>query len=201
MADKQKIKEERMQKFNHLAEEMSDEGYTQESAVISVLKANVMTFVTAIPLMAVFVLLFRMLHHNAVIDLSLWIPIAVLASVPVHELLHGLGWFPFCKKNWKQSIHFGVMWSSLTPYCHCSEPLSVGHYYSGLLMPFMVLGVLPSAVALVTGSGFLLSCGILGILLAGGDLTIACVLMKYIGKTAKVLDHPSECGCAVFKKT
>ena len=123
----------------------------------------------------------------------------MLLSIPVHEGLHGLGWVGGCKNGWK-SIRFGVMWSSLTPYCNCKEVLSVGRYYTGLLMPVTVLGLLPAAAAVITGSAALLAFGLVNILLAGGDLAIGLIIRKYIGKPALLLDHPSECGCLAFLK-
>lgn len=200
MADKPQIAEKQVQNFQNLTKTLSIEGYRQENAIVSALKANVMAFVTAGPFMMLFGILFHILHGEVEPPgysiILLW-----LVSIPVHELLHGISWFLFCKNRWKRSIHFGIMWSALAPYCHCSEVLSIWQYYIGLLMPFWILGILVSAASIVVGSQFWLYIGIFNILLAGGDMAIACVLFKFIGKKVQVLDHPSECGCAVFVKS
>ena len=180
--------------------ELEQQGYHREDATVSIVKANLMVFATSVPVCIVLAVLFGLLnkgraHFGKMNMLTLMIPL--LLSIPVHEGLHGLGWLPSCKKGWK-SIRFGVMWSSLTPYCNCKEAMPVKGYYLGLLMPFTVLGLLPSAAGIITGSVPFLAFGLLNILLAGGDLTIALVIRKYIGKSAVILDHPSQCGCLAF---
>lgn len=72
----------------------------------------------------------------------------LLFAVP-HELIHGITWMIVAKCSWSD-IKFGVMWKKLcTPYCHCKVPMNVNQYSLALLMPFIVLGVLPSLLSLV----------------------------------------------------
>ena len=132
-------------------------------------------------------------HH------SLWFCLLIILTTIIHEGLHGLGWVSACKEGWK-SIRFGVMWDSLTPYCHCKEALSVGQYYLGLFLPMLVLGFGISAAALITHIPLLMYTGAINILMAGGDATIGCILVKYIGKKVRILDHPNQCGCIAFVK-
>ena len=123
-------------------------------------------------------------------------------GIPVHEFLHGFGLHFSCQKKWK-SIQFGVIWESFTPYCYCGEAISLGKYYLGLLMPCTVLGILTALIGAVFGSVFWLIVGLSNILFAGGDLTIACILFRYLRNKSekKILDHPSECGCTAFLKS
>ena len=93
----------------------------------------------------------------------------------VHELLHGLGWSLNCKNRWN-SIAFGVMWSSLTPYCHCKKPLSFSSYSMGLYLPFCILGLGLFAVSMI----------------------IPYYLLKH--KNGLILDHPTDCGLISFGK-
>lgn len=200
----QAVMEERKANTARLTAELEASGYHAEDATVSVLKANVMAFVTALPFCIVFHVLFCMLHPEGLRSFSgssdtLLMTGLMLLSIPVHEGLHGLGWVGSCQNGWK-SIQFGVMWSSLTPYCHCREALSVVQYYIGLLMPFTVLGLIPSAVSLFTGNVFLYLFGVYNLLIAGGDTTIGCIIAKYLGKDVKILDHPDQCGAAAFVK-
>ena len=193
----------RKQECERIKAELEQQGYRCENATVSILKANLMVFATSLPICIVLGVLFGLVNDSAGIqkNKTAWLlfTLSLLLSVPVHEGLHGLGWVRGCKNGWK-SIRFGVMWSSLTPYCNCREEMSVGQYYTGLLMPVTVLGMLPSIAGIVTGSPGLMGFGLLNILLAGGDLSIALVIRKYIGKTALLLDHPSECGCLAFRR-
>ncbi|MBR3447739.1 MAG: DUF3267 domain-containing protein [Oscillospiraceae bacterium] len=201
---KQTAAEARKAECARIQAELEQQGYVREDATISILKANLMMLVTSLPICILLGLLYGLVNvirrETAFSDfrgIVFWL--AMLISIPVHEFLHGLGWVSSCKNGWK-SIRFGVMWSSLTPYCNCKEPMDVKSYYRGLLMPFAVLGLLPSLIAIAVGNVMLLAIGLVNILLAGGDLTIALVIRKYTGKQAMLLDHPSECGCLAFLK-
>lgn len=193
--------EVRKEECERITSELEQQGYRCENATISILKANLMVFATSVPVCVFFAVIYALANggYSRLSEANGWalFPILVLLSIPVHELLHGLGWLPSCKNGWK-SIRFGMMWSSLTPYCNCKEPMGVKNYYLGLLMPFTVLGLLPSAAAIPAGSMTMLAFGLMNILFAGGDLTIALVIRKYIGKQAVLLDHPSECGSLAF---
>ena len=96
-----------------------------------------------------------------------------LVTAYIHEVLHGVGWCLGTKKKWK-SIYIGMMWSSLTPYCHCKEPLEPGKYLIGCLLPGTLLGLGIYLAAFLTGSNVLLWLSLLNVLGAGGDLLIAC---------------------------
>jgi Protein of unknown function (DUF3267). len=125
-------------------------------------------------------------------------PIILLAGIVVHELIHGITWSFFCEKGWK-SIHFGVLWKMLTPYCHCAEPLLKRQYVIGAMMPMVILGLVPSILALFTGSFGMLLFGIIFINAACGDILICWKIRKESPDTL-VLDHPSEAGCWVYRK-
>ena len=202
---KQSAAELRKQECEQIQAELEQQGYVREDATISILKANIMVFATSIPICILLGVLFALVNADGGSgNLSSKAMKAVfilgfLLSILVHEGLHGLGWVGSCKNGWK-SIRFGMMWKSLTPYCNCKEVLSVGRYYIGLLTPVTVLGLLPSLAAVVTGNVMVLALGLINILLAGGDLAIGLVIRKYIGKDARLFDHPSECGCLAFLK-
>ncbi|SDD91542.1 DUF3267 domain-containing protein [Niabella drilacis] len=127
------------------------------------------------------------------------IPLGVIAAgIVFHELIHGLTWSLFTR-NGHRSIKYGILWKYATPYCHCKEPLEVRHYILGALMPAIVLGILPSVTAVITGNFYLLAGGIFFIMTATGDFMIVH-LLRNKEKTARVLDHPSEAGCYIYRQ-
>jgi hypothetical protein len=202
MAQKEDIVRQRNENYSNIREKLIAENYEEKICTISIPKANIMAFLTAGPFAALFIVLFAFFapekDWSGFLQFFLVLAVCVV-SIAVHELLHGAGWVLFCKNKHK-SINFGVMWKYLTPYCHCSEPLTVAQYYVGLLMPFLILGIIPSAISVFTGNVVLLFYGTLFILCAGGDTTVGFIMTKFIGKNAVILDHPSECGFVAFVK-
>lgn len=203
------VMKERFKNHKNVCLELESLGYKKTEVTISIFKANVMAFLTAGPFALIFALIYFSLKHYGLYELNNYIfrnpsmffilALFIVVCIPVHEGLHGIFWAVSCKKKFK-SIQFGVIWKNLTPYCHCKEALSVLQYYSGLLAPFIILGIIPSIIAVIIGNQLLLAVGIINILSAGGDTTIACLLVKYIGKNVRVSDHPIKCGCVAFEK-
>ena len=76
-------------------------------------------------------------ESGVAIEVSAWTLVAFFAGVVVHELIHGLVWSFFCKDG-LHSIHFGFQLKTLTPYCHCAQPLDKGGYIAGTLAPGVV---------------------------------------------------------------
>ncbi len=195
-------KEQDIAAFEALRTRMQENGYRERSTVISVFKANVLAIVTAGPFALLAVVCYTLMWGSRLSaflppEQALLVLLLFLLSLPVHELLHGIGWCAAGRTGF-QNIRFGIMWSSLTPYCHCSGPLSAGQYLFGLLLPFFVLGLGLSAAAIAAGNGILLWLGVFSLLGAGGDTTICCYLLKY--RKALIADHPTECGFAAFEK-
>jgi hypothetical protein len=96
----------------------------------------------------------------------------------------------------KENIKFGV--KSLSPYTHCDVPLPARVYRSGAIMPALVQGLLPYAVGLSTGIGWLSAFGLMYIFAAGGDMLILWML-RGVKADVMVEDHPSRVGCYVYK--
>jgi len=122
--------------------------------------------------------------------------IILLLGVMAHELLHGLGWSIYTQHGWR-SIRFGIMWSFLTPYCHCSEPLAMKSYRIGSILPALVLGFLPSLIAMAIGNLGLMIFGFFFTFAAGGDFLMLWLLRKE-KPDALVEDHPDRIGCTVI---
>ena len=76
--------------------------------MISILKANLMAFVTAGPFIVLFVVLFLCLNPSEKTDWldyfvfpdSFLIIAAIILSLPIPGLIRGLSWVLFCKRKW-----------------------------------------------------------------------------------------------------
>ena len=88
----------------------------------------------------------------------------------------------------------------LTPYCHCTEPLKVKQYIWGAITPAIILGFIPSILAILTGNLGILIFGMFFTMAAGGDFLIINLIRKE-NKNDFVQDHPSEAGCYIYRKT
>jgi hypothetical protein len=169
-------------------------------------KAQVYAIIITLPiLILIFVIYYLLWDQNIsgiqfarAVPTALWIGILILVGIVVHELLHGLTWGLFAKRGFK-SIKFGVIWTALTPYCHCTDPLKLKHYLLGGLMPGLVLGLIPSFISIFSGNLSYLLFGLFFTLAAGGDFLIIWMLRKE-NKDSYVLDHPDKIGCFIIGK-
>lgn len=119
-------------------------------------------------------------------------------GIIVHEGIHGLTWGLLNKGGFK-SISFGIIWKMLTPYCHCSEPMSRTSYFLGAIMPCIVLGILPTIVSWFTGSWLTFVLGVIFIASAAGDIWMVWLLMKE-PKEALFLNDDKEAAFWVIEK-
>ncbi len=128
---------------------------------------------------------------------SIFLLAIIIIGIIVHEFIHGFTWAQFATEGLK-SMKYGVIWKYLTPYCHCKEPLLVKHYITGGLMPAIILGFIPSIIAIIIGSYGLLLFGIFFTFAAGGDFIIVSMLLKEPTSNL-VQDHPSKVGCYIYR--
>lgn len=200
----------RAERFKQTTNKLQDRGYKPIDLVVSIARANVRGLLLALPCVIVLVSLF--VHfapfsaEDSAFTVSMGLAVVLsivifLALVVVHELIHGLIWGIFAKDHFR-AIEFGVVWSMLTPYCTCSEPLTKGQYVLGAIMPMLVLGVGLGVVSVFTGSVGLLVLAVLMILAGGGDLLIVLLVLMYKTPTKDALycDHPYQPGVVVFQK-
>ncbi|HRS51439.1 MAG TPA: DUF3267 domain-containing protein [Candidatus Marinimicrobia bacterium] len=188
------------------------EGYQTEKLTISLIWANVFGILIIIPTGIIFGLPYYFLWEPK-IDIKqlignlgsqiagrgfILVIIILIIGIVLHELIHGITWAIFTKQGFK-SLKFGVVWKMLTPYCHCKEVLNVKQYRIGSILPAIILGIVPSIIAILTGNFGLLIFGMLFTVASGGDfLTIN--LIRKENSTDLVLDHPSEIGCFIYRK-
>lgn len=196
--------EQRIASFRYRCDTLVAQGYVAREETVSILRANVIALVTAGPFVLIVIIVaiassdgFGEVTFSAG-GLFAFLGLMLL-SIPVHEGLHGLTWLFFAPHH-AATIRFGVLRDSLTPYCHCSEPLGYAGYILGGLMPFLVLGLSVSSMGVILHSPLLIPLGCFNILAAGGDTTIVGKLLPYTGKHALFLDHPTECGFIAFTR-
>ena len=196
---------QRKKNFDAICETMIANGYIKYNLTVGVVAANVLAILVMAPFMALALWIFHRTVPKSAATFTAWdgavMLLMIIALIVIHELIHGLTWGCFAKNRLK-SIDFGVMWSMLTPYCTCAEPLSRWQYILGSLMPTLVLGFSLMAVACMLHSLFWLALAELMILSGGGDFLIVykILLHKSRGTEAYYYDHPYECGLVVFEK-
>lgn len=128
-------------------------------------------------------------------SLYVFLPVFI-GGILFHEFLHAFGWVNFGCKDWK-SIKFGFSLKALSPYTHCKQPLKIGAYRIGSIIPGLITGFLPGILGLILGNGLLLISGIFFITAAGGDIIVLLYLRKF-GNDYLVQDHPTKIGCIVY---
>ena len=116
----------------------------------------------------------------------------LLIGTIIHELIHGATAAWYVGMGWK-NIRFGVQWQSLTPYCHSKMPMTAKNYRYVVMSPLIILGLLPYLASLLTGSGWLLTVGVIFTVAAAGDVMIFW-LMRKIAPNEMVQDHPTKVG-------
>lgn len=202
--------EARSRKFEKTKQALFEEGYAAKDMTVDMSYIMVMTFALALPIIAVFAVLFILLNMDVLSNLGITLDLATalklaifivvfFALAVVHELIHGITWAAFAKKHWK-AISFGIIMENMTPYCTCDEALTKGQYIVGAIMPTIILGVIPSIAAVITGSLWVFVMGAFMILSGGGDLTIIWKLLRSKIQEEEVLcmDHPYEVGLVAF---
>ena len=122
--------------------------------------------------------------------------IAIVTGSVFHEFVHGFSWIYFGRKP-VRTIRYGIHWKSLSPYAHCSEPIDARAYRIGSVMPYLLEGLLPSILAVITGSEWLMIFGLLFTLGAGGDLLVLWIIRE-VEPHVLVRDHPTRVGCSLL---
>jgi hypothetical protein len=169
----------------------------QRDVTISFWKANLYAIISVLPIFILLYFLFSFIWEKQAISFKFPYWLFYLIGVVVHELIHGFYAMKFSKEG-RKSIKFGFAWKTLTPYCHCKEPLTAGDYRIVLLSPLVILGIIPAIIGLIIGHNGLYGFGLLFILAAGGDLIIFWKLRNE-NKDVLVLDSPDKCGCIIYE--
>ena len=206
--DKRKLTEKELKRkndFEKLSSEMQQKGYKIKNVVINTQQARPLCILIMLPFMA---LAFWIYYHVNGFDLdclSLGFVVALIVLIScltiLHELIHGITW-GFFAKNHFHSIDFGIIWSSFSPYCTCSEPLKKWQYLLGTAMPTLVLGGGSAVAAVMTNQLLIFLLAEYMIASGGGDFLIVLKgMLHHTDKKKSVYcDHPYEFGFVVFEK-
>jgi hypothetical protein len=191
-----------------VSEHILSSNYVKEERIISVAKANILALLYTFPFITLFSFLyFRQFNLRDIllqlgsgegIIYTLLLLFFIILLTVVHELVHGVTWQMHCENKWK-SIKFGIMKEFLTPYCHCKEILYITQYIIGAIMPLIVTGIIPMIAAIILRNNYMFLISQLMILAAGGDIAIVILLLREDKETLAV-DHPTKCGCIVYRK-
>ena len=202
-----KAEEKRRTVFEMKKKEFLSQGWHTADLTVGMVYANVMAILLGLPIILFLLILYLLrLFYGPESAAASWrgadfvlIFLFCLLLIFVHELIHGITWAVFAKKG-RKAISFGFIPQYLTPYCTCNEPLKKGEYITGALMPTLLLGFLPAAGAIVTGSAVLFCISAVMIFAGGGDLTIVLKLLRYKTESSEALylDHPYQAGLVVF---
>ncbi|MFC1898261.1 DUF3267 domain-containing protein [Candidatus Cloacimonadota bacterium] len=114
----------------------------------------------------------------------------------LHEAIHWLSFRIFGKVKPKY-CRLGFQWKTITPYAHCSVPMKANVYRISLILPALLVGIIPSIIAIIFGFPWLLIYGIIFTITGGGDFIILW-LIRNVKKDQLLQDHPSRCGCEVI---
>ncbi len=206
--DKRKLTEKELKRkdnFEKFSSEMQQKGYIMKNMIINTQQAKYLNLFVMLPFMAAAFWIYDNVNGFDLDRISLGgavaLPLLILCLFMLHELIHGITWGYFAKKHF-HSIDFGIIWSSFSPYCSCSEPLRKWQYLLGTAMPTLVLGGGGAVVAVMTDQLLLFFLAEYMILSGGGDFQIILKSMLYHTdkKESVYCDHPYECGFVIFEK-
>lgn len=196
--------QERKERLEQISQKMSADGYHKHELTVGVVFANVVGPLIMLPFCVIVgVIYFYTKFSGDLLSFYIewsFLPLFIVLIV-LHEAIHGLTWGIFAKGHLR-SIAFGVIWSALTPYCTCGEPLKRWQYILGGLMPTLILGFGMAVASIVLKSDLLFLLSEVMIFAGCGDFLIVWKLLTYntSGKDVVFYDHPYECGTVVFER-
>ena len=187
------------------------EDYRETTKSMSFLKANIVALLYPLPFVVLYIVLFALsasvrrksegtISSGNLLELLLWLLFyfaAFFGLIVLHEFIHALFFLKGCDYGWK-SIVFGV--KSATPYCHCSEVITLNIYRQSLLAPLWAVCVPLAAASMLTGNILLTFLTVSMIFGSGGDLAIFWMTRKYAGKTTYVWDMEDAVGCIIYER-
>lgn len=196
----------RKERFEKISDDLIDEGFMRQDLIIDIVKANIGALVVMMPFIIVMgVLYYTANMHKSIGSFSLSSYMMFLGLflflIIAHEFIHGITWSIFTPNHMKD-IEFGVIWSAVTPYCTCGQPLSKKQFIIGAAMPTLILGFGLGIVSIVTGQFMMFLLAEALILGGGGDFLIIIKLLRFNSDRKEQLyyDHPYECGLVVFER-
>ena len=193
-----------------------DKDYIKEDVILRVLRGHIFGFILIFTSLIIFGVPFYLLWLKDLVRLSNpttqeRLMLFVRNSVPIiatgllvivlYVMIQVFLAAIFAKDKFK-SVKFGIMPARklFSPYCHCKEKLRINHYRMVTIMPFIIMGIIPAVISLITGNILLNIFGIISI--AGSCIDILLFLKTLKGKKDSwVLDsYPTELGFCIYRK-
>jgi hypothetical protein len=173
---------------------------------VSMMDANYYTLLLALPIIFIFGVIYSgfwgfesiLNDFLSLLTNPFLFLICTIAGIFIHEYLHKVGWMTFGKLPSK-AIEFGFQLKTLTPYAHALQPMEINAYRWGAVLPFIVLGVIPSIAGIIMGNSIMLLYGVIFIFAAGGDLLILWIT-RFLQAGTRIEDHPTRAGCFVLEE-
>ncbi len=206
--EERKLTEKELKRKDHFEKlnlELQRKGYKVKKMTVHIQQANSLGPLSMLPFIILTFWIYCHVNGFDLEEISLQFVAAafllILGLTIFHELIHGITWGIFAKNHF-HTIDFGIIWSCLSPYCTCSEPLRKWQYLSGIAMPTLVLGGGAAVAAVMTNQLLLLFLAEVMILSGGGDFLILLKVLLYRTdkKECMYCDHPYEYGFVVFEK-
>jgi hypothetical protein len=122
----------------------------------------------------------------------------VIVSIPIHELIHAIGFRFFGNIPWSK-IKFGFAVKLLAPYAHPTLPINkIAYAWAGAL-PGLVLGVIPLITGLIIRSMLLSFLGMIAMGMAGGD-AFTLWKLRFAPKDSYILENQEQDGFTIIEK-
>lgn len=121
--------------------------------------------------------------------------IAIIFGILIHELIHAF-FFTLLSRNNFKSIKFGFKRKPLLFYVHCTDSLNIYAFRTGVIMPGLIIGLIPTIVGLICGNIYMTVYGIIFTSGAAGDLMVL-IATKGLSGSQKIRDLPDKMGFEV----
>jgi hypothetical protein len=179
------------------------QGHDRDCSV-SMLTANLLVLISAGPIAAALGFIYTLRWGTPSLAQGVWTLLdpkiflaTVIPGILAHELIHAIAWSIAAGRPLR-AIQIGIQWRAVSPYAHPREPMLVGPYRTGALMPAVVLGFLPAGLAILLGWPLLIAWSLVFVLAAGGDFVVLW-LIRHVPPDSLVQDHPNRAGCQVLQ--
>ena len=131
-----------------------------------------------------------------IFNVYITVPVLIIGMF-LHELLHAITLLIFADIK-ISNLKAGINLINFTPYIHCKHPVKVSIYRISTIAPALLMGIIPTIIAISIDYVPMLFFGIIFIVTAGSDLFSLWKLRKVNGNYL-ASDHAERAGCIVIE--